>query len=79
MELARGLAGADRRAVGVIAEAFLGPDDVTLALLEDLDGDGLDDDGRVEFIARLTDVEPQAACLTIPATEEEMTITRGAC
>lgn len=42
--------------------------------LDDTDGDGLDDDGKVQL-----DVDGASACLTLPATGEDTTVDGGAC
>jgi len=42
--------------------------------LTDADGDGLDDDGKVQL-----DVDGASACLTLPATGEDTTVEGGAC
>lgn len=40
----------------------------------DADGDGLDDDGKVQV-----DVDGASACLTLPATGDDTTVEGGAC
>lgn len=50
------------------------PDDLELAGLADDDGDGRDDDGRVEV--RVND---QAACLIIPAEGDDTSVDNGPC
>jgi len=48
--------------------------DPELEGLEDGDGDGLDDDGKVQI-----NIEESSACLTLPASGEDTTVEGGAC
>ncbi|MGN6695688.1 MAG: hypothetical protein ACTHN0_16045 [Aquihabitans sp.] len=48
--------------------------DPELEGLEDGDGDGLDDDGKVQI-----NIEDSSACLTLPKSGEDTTVEGGAC
>ena len=48
--------------------------DPELEGLEDADGDGLDDDGKLQV-----NVEDSSACLTLPESGEDTTVDGGAC
>lgn len=48
--------------------------DPTVEGIEDTDGDGMDDDGKVQV-----DVGDSSACLTLPETGEDTTVEGGAC
>jgi hypothetical protein len=50
------------------------PDDAELSGVDDGDGDGKDDDGKVQV-----SVGDQQACLTLPATGEDTKVTTGPC
>lgn len=50
------------------------PSDVTLEGLDDGDGDGLDDDGRVTVL-----VDDSAACVTLPESGTDLEVEGGAC
>jgi hypothetical protein len=48
--------------------------DPEVAGVEDADGDGLDDDGKVQV-----NVEGASACVTLPATGDDTTVEGGPC
>ena len=50
------------------------PGDLTLEGLEDSDGDGLDDDGKVQINSG-----DSSACLSLPETGEDTKVESGAC
>lgn len=50
------------------------PGDVEVSGVDDGDGDGLDDDGRVQV-----DQGDQSACLVLPAEGEDTTVEAGTC
>ena len=54
------------------AEDLVG--DPTVTGIDDADGDGLDDDGKVQI-----DIDQSSACLTLPDTGENTTVEGGAC
>ncbi|HEX2576753.1 MAG TPA: hypothetical protein VHK88_10425 [Aquihabitans sp.] len=63
------------RSVAAIEEAAEDlPGDPTVNGIEDTDGDGLDDDGRVEI-----ESGGDQACLTIPEEGEDAEVENGAC
>ena len=63
------------RSVAAINEAATDlPGDVEVTGVEDTDGDGLDDDGRVQV-----DQGDQSACVILPAEGEDTTVENGAC
>ena len=63
------------RSVAAIEEAASDlPGDVEVTGVEDADGDGLDDDGRVQV-----DQGDQSACVILPAEGEDTTVENGAC
>lgn len=63
------------RSVAAINEAAADlPGDVEVTGVDDADGDGLDDDGRVQV-----DQGDQSACVILPAEGEDTTVENGAC
>ena len=50
------------------------PGDPVTEGIADADGDGIDDDGLVEFV-----VGGAAACVTLPATGDDIDVTDGRC
>ena len=63
------------RSVAAINEAATDlPGDVEVTGVDDADGDGLDDDGRVQV-----DQGDQSACVILPAEGEDTTVENGAC
>lgn len=63
------------RSVAAINEAATDlPGDVEVTGVDDTDGDGLDDDGRVQV-----DQGDQSACVILPAEGEDTTVENGAC
>ena len=50
------------------------PGDPEVAGIDDGDGDGQDDDGKVEL-----KVSDKSACVTVPETGEDVDVTDGAC
>ncbi len=63
------------RSVAAIEESFEDvAGDPEISGLDDGDGDGLDDDGKVQI-----DVEDASACLTLPESGEDTTVEGGAC
>ena len=50
------------------------PGDPEVTGITDADGDGLDDDGKVQVT-----VDDQSACLTIPETGDDTEVSGGAC
>jgi len=50
------------------------PGDPEVSGIEDGDGDGADDDGKVQF-----DVSDKSACVTVPASGEDVTVDDGDC
>ncbi len=63
------------RSVAAINEAATDlPGDVEVTGVDDADGDGLDDDGRVQV-----DQGDQSGCVILPAEGEDTTVENGAC
>jgi hypothetical protein len=63
------------RSVAAIEQAAADlPGDVEVSGVEDTDGDGLDDDGRVQV-----DQGDQSACVILPPEGEDTTVESGAC
>ena len=63
------------RSVAAINEAATDlPGDVEVTGVDDADGDGLDDYGRVQV-----DQGDQSACVILPAEGEDTTVENGAC
>lgn len=63
------------RSVAAIEEAVEDlPGDPDVNGIDDGDGDGLDDDGKVQVT-----VDEEQACLTLPGTGEDTTVEGGAC
>lgn len=63
------------RSVAVLEENVTDlPGDPEVVGIEDGDGDGLDDDGNVEFV-----VGDAIACVSVPETGDEVDVTDGAC
>jgi hypothetical protein len=50
------------------------PGDPVAEGITDADGDGIDDDGRVEFV-----VGDAVACVTLPASGDDIDVTDGRC
>lgn len=50
------------------------PGDVEVSMVDDGDGDGLDDDGKVQV-----DQDGSSACLTLPEEGEDTTVEGGPC
>jgi len=74
----KGNATADEKGVRSVAALQEAADDLpgdpAISGIDDADGDGLDDDGKVQ-----ANVGGSAACLTLPATGEDTTVKGGAC
>lgn len=63
------------RSVAAIEQAAADlPGDVAISGVDDGDGDGLDDDGRVQV-----DQDGESACVILPAEGEDTTVESGAC
>lgn len=63
------------RSVAAINEAVKDlPGDPEVTGIDDADGDGLDDDGKVQVV-----VDESQSCLTLPAKGEDTKVEDGAC